>query len=122
MKHNIFEMIVLIVFQFVNLVMAIPITNKKDDVMFIDILSRMILDQPCQVRITAENMTRNSFSLKMVNDFNKLTIPVTIGQEILDHDKFYMKSCHLDIIIVTTNKYITGLDLRKKENIYVYIQ
>ena len=120
MKYTIFEMIVLIVFQFVSFVMAFPVSNVKDNDRLINMLSRMISVQPCQVRITAENMTSNSPSLKMVNNLKELSIPVTIGQEILDHDNSNMNSCHLDILIVTTNKYIKGLDLKKEENIYVY--
>ena len=50
----------------------------------------------------------------MVNNLKELSIPVTIGQEILDHENSNMTSCHLDILIVTTNKFIKGLDLKKR--------
>ena len=114
MKQNILKIIVHIVFQFVNLVTAIPVTNVKDNEMFINILSRMILDQPCHVWITWITV-ENSIGLINVIDLKESSIPITIGKEL--HAKSYMQSCHLDIV---TNKYINGLDLKKEENIYVY--
>ena len=93
-------------------------SNEKDLEVFTNFVTRMVLDQDCHVGVIAEDLKNNSRATILTNALRESEYPVTVGDKI-ENNRIQIKTCHLDIIIITSDIYLAQLDFSHKEIIYV---
>ena len=93
-------------------------SNEKDLTIFTNFLTRMVLDQDCHVGVIAEDFKNNSRATILTNALRESEYPVTVGDKI-ENNRIQFKTCHLNIIIITSDIYLAQLDFSHQEIIYI---
>ena len=111
-------MIFLTIFPILSCIVVMGTSNENDMKFFTNFVTRMVLDQDCHVGVIAEDLKNNSRATILTNALRESEYPVTVGDKI-ENNRIQIKTCHLDIIIITSDIYLAQLDFSHKEIIYV---
>ena len=111
-------MIFLTIFPILSFIVVIGTSNENDLKFFTNFVTGMILDQDCHVGVIAEDLKNNSRATILTNALRESEYPVTVGDKI-ENNRIQIRTCHLDIIIITSDIYLAQLDFSHQEIIYI---
>jgi predicted rRNA methylase YqxC with S4 and FtsJ domains len=82
----------------------------------LDLVTKLVQDQNCAVQLISNTFEVGSTALSLIGNLQDAMVPAAISTAL--QDTRGNRQCHLNVIITTSNQFVTSLDFRQKVIIF----
>ena len=82
----------------------------------LDLVTKLVQDQSCAVQLVSDTFEAGSTAISLIANLQEAMVPAAISTAL--QDTRGNRQCHLNVIITTSNQFVSSLDFRQKVIIF----